>query len=283
VASVAVNGIRLSYHDHGGGPPVLMVMGTGARGRVWDLHQTPALRDAGYRVITFDNRGIPPSSVGHDDFTLDDMATDIAELIVALELAPCRVVGFSLGAFVLQELLIQRPELVDRAVLMATRARTDMFRAVQSEADRMIADLGVPVPARVRAVLRMSQSLSPGTLADEAAARDWLDIFETGGAETTACRRQLELDTLADRRPALRQVRVPTLVLGFTEDQLCPPHLAREVADAIPGADYREIADCGHLGYLERPDEVNRVLIEFLGRPLPGPQRTVDSVAFNRE
>jgi pimeloyl-ACP methyl ester carboxylesterase len=45
-----------------------------------------------------------------------------------------------------------------------------------------------------------------------------------------------------------------------------PPHLAREVADAIPGAEYRVVEKAGHYGYLEQPDEVNALLIEFLAQ-----------------
>jgi pimeloyl-ACP methyl ester carboxylesterase len=45
-----------------------------------------------------------------------------------------------------------------------------------------------------------------------------------------------------------------------------PPHLCAEVAEAIPDCDYVEIGSCGHLGYLERPDEVNSAIIEFLDK-----------------
>ena len=68
-----VNGIDLSYEVAGDGPLVVMVMGTGSPGRVWKAHQEPALVKAGFRVVTFDNRGIAPSSECADGFTLDDM------------------------------------------------------------------------------------------------------------------------------------------------------------------------------------------------------------------
>ncbi|NEB67029.1 alpha/beta hydrolase, partial [Streptomyces fulvissimus] len=83
------------------------------------LHQVPALRAAGYRVVTFDNRGIPPTDVCADGFTVDDMVADTAGLIEHLGLGPCRVVGTSLGAHVAQELCLARPELVSQVVLLA--------------------------------------------------------------------------------------------------------------------------------------------------------------------
>jgi pimeloyl-ACP methyl ester carboxylesterase len=58
---VTLDGTTLRYDRAGSGPPVLLVMGTGAPGRVWSLYQVPALTDAGFEVITFDNRGLRPA------------------------------------------------------------------------------------------------------------------------------------------------------------------------------------------------------------------------------
>lgn len=72
------------------------------------------------------------------------------------------------------------------------------------------------------------------------------------------------MDRSADRLHAYARITVPSLVVGFADDKMAPPAFGREVADAIPTATYIEIERCGHFGYLERPDEVNRVIIEFL-------------------
>src|SRR5690348_16182977 len=100
-----INGVNLSYQVHGRGPAVLLIPGTGARGGIFRAHQVPALVAAGFRAITVDNRCVPPSDVCAEGFTLDDLVRDAAGLITALDIGPCRVVGFSLGAMVTQELL----------------------------------------------------------------------------------------------------------------------------------------------------------------------------------
>ena len=266
--SLERNGVRLAYQVSGAGKPVVMVMGSGAGGRVWHLHQVPALVAAGYQVITFDNRGIAGSGLGDGRFTIQDMADDIAELVNHLRLAPCAVIGFSLGAFVVQELLLTHPDLVDRGVLMATRGRDDAFRAAISAADRTLHDDNGKVPAAYRAVATMARSLSRATLNDESLALDWLEILEVSDVDHPGYRRQLELDSMPDRLADYRAITVPTMVLAFAEDVLCPPHLAREVADAIPGAAFTEVPGCGHFGYLERPDEVNSRLLDFLADKL---------------
>ena len=55
------------------------------------------------------------------------------------------------------------------------------------------------------------------------------------------------------------------LVIGFADDVVLPPHLGREVADAMPNGRYLQIPDTGHLGFIERPDVVNAAVLEFFG------------------
>ncbi|MEU1021885.1 alpha/beta hydrolase [Streptomyces sp. NPDC005900] len=261
---IPVNGIRLNYEATGQGEPVVLIQGTGGGRTVWQLHQVPALTEAGYRVITFDNRGIPPTSECPEGFTLQDMVGDVAGLIERLGLGPCRVVGTSLGAFVAQELALARPDLVRRLVLMATRGRTDALRARLTGAEIDLHDSGVRLPASYAAVLRALKSLSPRTLNDDRELADWLDLFELAAPPGPGQRAQMQLSRLDDRLAAYRGIRVPSLVMSFADDLVTPPHLGREVADAIPDARYTVIPDCGHYGYLEDPATVNKALVEFL-------------------
>jgi pimeloyl-ACP methyl ester carboxylesterase len=257
------NGIRLACQRSGQGENVLLIMGSGAAGHVWTLHQTPALHQAGYQTVTFNNRGIPPSDAPAGRYSLEDMVADTKGLIEALEIAPCRIVGTSMGAIVAQELAIGWPHLVRCAVLMATRARPDTIRRAQVLADRALLDSGVRVPRSYDAVTTALQMLSPATLNDDAAASSWLEILELAGDSATG---QVWIDTFVDRREKLRAVTAPCRVIAFADDLIAPPHLCADVAEAIPDCDFVEIPKCGHLGYLERPHEVNTAIIEFLDK-----------------
>lgn len=256
-------GAQLNYEVSGAGPPVLMVMGTGASGRAWELHQVPALVAAGFRVITFDNRGVPPSTAT-GDFDIDDLVADTAGLIEHLDLGPCHVVGMSLGARIAQELALVRPDLVERLVFMATRGRLDRMRAAAAAAEMELWDSGAAVPPSYRAVTKALHNLSPHTLADDARIADWLEIFEMTLTTGEGVRTQLQLSSHADRLPAYRGITAPCRVIAFGDDLVSPPHLGAEVADAVPDCDFRLLENCGHYGYLERPTEVNRLLTEFL-------------------
>ncbi|CCH33963.1 alpha/beta hydrolase [Actinosynnema sp. NPDC047251] len=262
---VAVNGINLSYHVEGDGDLVVLVMGTGSPGRVWHPHQVPALRAAGFRVATLDNRGIAPTDECGSGMVIEDLVGDTAALIEHLGGGPARVVGTSMGARVAQELALARPDLVDRAVLLATAGRNDPVQNALSQGERALHDKGITLPGRYYAAVTAVFNLSPKTMRDPVAVSDWLDVFEfSGSAVGPGVRAQMDMNEFDNRLDAYRAITRPCLVVGFADDRVLPPHLAREVADAIPGARYEEVADAGHYGFLEQPAEVNRLLLEFL-------------------
>ncbi|MCS0600838.1 alpha/beta hydrolase [Streptomyces sp. LP11] len=259
--TLRVAGAEFDVRDEGDGEPVLLVAGSGAAGRVWDLHQVPALRAAGFRVLTFDRRPLQETSSPPDPRAL---AAELSHVLAELGLPGCRAVGASFGGEVVQELMLSRPELVTRAVLMATRGRGDLSGRTMADAERELAAAGVRLPPRYAAWQRAVLNLSPATWRREDELLDWLDLFEAAERAGTAPVPVPAGGEPADRLAALGRVSVPVLVLGFEHDLIVPPWLCREVAGALPRGRYAELAECGHYGYLERPAEVNAALLEFL-------------------
>lgn len=258
--------VRIPYEDCAAGEPVLLIMGSAATGRAWHLHQVPALTAAGHRVVTFDNRGVRPGD-GAEPFTIDDLVADAATLIERLDLAPCRVVGTSMGSYVAQELALARPDLLRQAVLMASRARSDAMRIALSRAEKELHDTGAELPDGYRAAIRAMQTLSPRTLDDDRAVRDWLDLFEMSAESGPGIRAQMRLEPMPDRRAAYAGITVPCHVMSFADDLITTPAQGRELAAAIPGATYELIEGAGHYGYLEQPELVNRGLLRFFDAP----------------
>jgi pimeloyl-ACP methyl ester carboxylesterase len=258
-----VNGVNLSFAEYGSGEPVVLLTGSGSRGQLWTVHQVPALTAAGYRVITVDNRGVPPSDVGPEGFTIQDMVADTVGLIESLRIGQCRIVGFSLGGIIVPELLLAYPDLITQAVLMATRGRTDVLRGVMSQAASELLDNGIVLPPKYAAFVHALQYLSPRTQNDDQRVRDWLDIFEMSLIDSTIIRAQRGLDAIENRLEDYHKIGTECLVIGFQDDLIAPPHLCREVAEHIPNCRYEEIAGCGHYGYLEEPAAVNSRIIDF--------------------
>jgi pimeloyl-ACP methyl ester carboxylesterase len=105
--------------------------------------------------------------------------------------------------------------------------------------------------------------LSPATLNNDTVVAGWLDIFKYSNGRKVSSG-QADIDFTADRHPVLRTIKVACRIIAFTDDLICPPHLCAEASKVIPDCDFTEIRACGHLGYLEQPEEVNRAIIEFL-------------------
>ncbi len=254
---------NLAYDDRGSGEPVVFIAGHGGAGRTWHPYQVPAFLAAGYRCITFDNRGIGATE-NEDGFTTQTMVADTAALIEDLNAAPARIVGMSMGGFIAQELMLARPELVSAAVLMGTRGRMDRTREFFREAEVELAESGVEMPSAYDAKLRLIENFSRKTLNDDGAVEDWIAMFSTWPTKLTpGTRCQMDITPLNNRLPAYRSIAAPVLVIGFSDDLMTPPHLGREVADALPNGRYVQIPDAGHLGFFERPEAVNAAALQF--------------------
>lgn len=272
--TLSVNGIALKYDQYGEAtdPLVVLVMGTGAPGSVWYAHQVPALVAAGYRVVTYDNRGISPVPGQTErycpEITMDELVDDLAALIEHLD-APAHLVGTSLGARIVQELALARPDLVCRVVAMGAHARLDAVGHLFTTGEQQLFDQSVALPAAYQAAVDALLNLSPATLKDEQKVRDWLDVLEFSATPMSSGERgQLAASTrLGDRTDAYRAITRPLLAIGFADDLMIPAYLSREAAEAMPSGRYAEVSEAGHFGYLEQPQRVNRLMLDFLSEP----------------
>jgi pimeloyl-ACP methyl ester carboxylesterase len=69
------------------------------------------------------------------------------------------------------------------------------------------------------------------------------------------------------RSPLLTTIAVPTMVLCGHEDAWSPVARHREMADKIPGSVFVDVADCGHMSTLEKPEAINAAMLNWLKTP----------------
>ncbi len=112
----------LFYEQTGAGPDIVWVGGGGTVGRDWRRFQTPHF-DPSFRSTTFDNRGIGATRCASPGpWTIEDFARDAAALAEAACDGPVAFVGSSLGSAIVQQVAIDRPDLVRCAIVMGTGA-----------------------------------------------------------------------------------------------------------------------------------------------------------------
>ena len=117
MATVDVNTVTLYYERRGDGPPVLLVPGAAGDAGIWGT-AADALADE-FTVVTYDRRGNSrsPRPEGWTSTSVEEQATDAAELLLSLGLAPALVYGNSSGAIFVNDLVLRRPEVVRGAVM----------------------------------------------------------------------------------------------------------------------------------------------------------------------
>ncbi len=193
--------------------------------------------------------------------TRDDTVAAIAQRI--LDDAPPRfaLAGLSMGGYMALEIMRRAPGRVAKLALLDTNARDDSPEASE-QAPRQHRARGRR-PFRRRDRRGWPALVHPDRLADAALKQIHVAMCHDVGPKAYV-RQQKAILTRADSRPLLPSIRCPSLVLVGAEDALTPPFLAKEMAAGIPGARLVEIPECGHLSTLERPDAVNKALVEWM-------------------
>jgi pimeloyl-ACP methyl ester carboxylesterase len=108
--------VTIAYDVAGEGDPVVLICGCGQPAVAWQISIVPALTAAGYQVVTFDNRGVAPSSSPPAPYSIADLVDDTLRLLDHLGMGSVRVAGHSMGGWVAETLAIRHPERVPGSI-----------------------------------------------------------------------------------------------------------------------------------------------------------------------
>jgi pimeloyl-ACP methyl ester carboxylesterase len=195
------------------------------------------------------------------DHRHDDSVAAIAARILATAPPRFALVGLSMGGYIAFAIAREAPERVARLALLDTSARPDTPE--QSERRREMIALAEGGRFSDVTDLLFPVFVHRNRQGDEALRAIVQSMAEETGPEAFV-RQQRAIMTRPDCRPLLTSIRCPTLVLVGDGDERTPPVLSEEIAAGIAGARLVRVPDCGHLSTLERPEAVNRALVEWL-------------------
>ena len=261
---VLAGGIDTHYHDEGSGPPVVLLHGSGPGVSAWSnwSETITGLRDR-FRLLA-------PEMVGYgrterpEDITYG-VRTWVAHIIGfldALELERVSLVGNSMGGLVSLHIAQQRPERVDRLVLLGTpdpgmtpsdglvalRAYEPSLDAMRSLLENYFAfDPSIVTDGLVRS--RFEASSAPGV--HEVYKGMFHDSRHTG-------------DTLDLTDADVRSITAPSLVVHGAFDKVIPVEVGNRLARLIPDCDSHVFGRCGHWPQIERRPDFNRIVGDFL-------------------
>jgi pimeloyl-ACP methyl ester carboxylesterase len=270
---IEANGIAIEVEQHGSPehPAVLLIMGLGMQLIAWPPTVIEPLVNAGYRVITFDNRDIGLSQ--HFDhagtpnllwasikrklgwkidspYRLQDMARDAIGVLDALNIAQAHIVGASMGGMISQYLAALFPERVlSLTSIMSSSgapglpdAKPAVFRAL----------LARPKSSRVEDIVAHYVKLfgvigSPAFPVEPQMLKNRIRFgIERSYHPEGTMRQMLAIAADTTRHQTLARIQARTLVLHGLADVLVPPAHGRDTAHRIPGSRFIGIEGMGH-------------------------------------
>lgn len=258
-----VNGHRLYYEEHGGGPETIVF----AHGLLWSGRMFAAQVDAlksRYRCVTFDFPGQGRSEVARDGYDMDTLTADAAALVKQLNAAPCHFAGLSMGGFVAMRLGIHHPELVRSLILMETSADPEPPENVPKY--KLLGLIARWLSMRLVAGRTMQIMFGQAFLNDPA-RRDERDRWRGYLLANNQAGISRALQGVVERQGVYEQlgkIKAPTLVIVGEQDVATVPAKAERIQGAIPGAKLVRIPNAGHTSTVEEPAAVTRAIEEFL-------------------
>lgn len=272
MAQLSANGISIEYDERGSGEPLLLIMGLGAQMTRWPEGFCDALAAKGFRVIRFDNRDIGLSSkmdeAGLPDmaavftafaggqpppvaYTLKEMSEDAVGVLDALGIERAHIVGASMGGMIAQLVAADFP---DRTLSLTSIMSTTGNRELPTGTPEAMAALSTPAPnpnddleGFLAAGVRTARIIGSPDHIDESALRERMAADVQRSYYPAGFMRQYAAVLASpDRRPKLKVVTAPTMVIHGEADTLVNVAGAHDTADNIPGAELLIIPGMGH-------------------------------------
>ena len=254
-----VNGINIYYEVHGEGKPIILLNGILASTASWAL-QVPALVNSGYKVILMDFRGQWKSDKPRERYSMYQQADDVKGLLDFLGIEKTNVLGISYGGEVGMIFAIKYPELVNSLIVACSIPKVDRYA-------RLIADKWM-MAARLRSGKYLFLSMVTDIYSPNFINEKWDFIektilsFEEVDFEAfiELLKSFMELNILND----LPKIKAPTLIITAGRDRTKPDIYSKMMHKKIANSELKVIEGAGHVVNWEKPEEFNKIVLEFL-------------------
>ncbi len=237
-----INGVDIYYTVQGEGPPLILIHGGLGNSDYWE-NQIPVLAEE-YTVIAMDSRGHGRSTFDDTPIGYDLMMSDVIGLMDYLEIEKADILGWSDGGIIGLDMAINYPDRVNKIIAYGANYDPSGVREDIEENETF--------NAYVEKAIEDYQALSPEPEKWDAFLENIGNMWATEPNFTPA---------------QLRAITTPILILDGEFDEAIKTEHTREMARLIPTAELVLIPDTGHFAMWERPEEFNRIVLEYLDSP----------------
>ena len=257
---IASDDAEIFYAVTGSGPPVVLLHPFPANHELWlPVAQMLATR---YRLIMPDLRGHGESSLGSGPATMQKHASDVARVMDDARVDRAPLIGVSIGGYAIFEFWLRFRDRVTALVLCNTKAQADTPEAraarLQAADDVLQRGTGPFFESMAQKLLGETTRRSRPHLVEGA-----LRMMRKMSAENVAGV-QCGMADRPDSVATLKTITVPTLIITGDEDIMTGVPEAELMKQHIPGSQMKVVAKAGHYSPWEQPEEVGRLLRQFL-------------------
>lgn len=256
-----VNGVELNYKLEGPANANLLTMVHGwTAGQV--LFEFGGLFNAlssRVRVLTLDLRGHGDSGKLEKDYSLNTITKDVLELLKYLGIEEQIIIlGQSMGGFIATNFALKHPERTKGLILLNTTVRLLDSKEVKGTWDTLIQNLRKDRESTMREVTtQMFYGPSDPSIIDRLIEMSMKTPVEIGIRVFNEILTNNLLDDLG-------KIEIPALILHGEYD-IIPLRQAQAMHERLPNSRLVVIKNCGHLPFIEKPEETQKAMFEFLG------------------
>jgi pimeloyl-ACP methyl ester carboxylesterase len=245
----------MAWREAGDGPAIVLLHGLNGNAASW-VRQYAALAGR-FRVVGWDAPGYGGSDP-HPQPGTDSYADAVADLLDALAIERCFLLGHSMGGLIAPNVAHRHPGQIERLVLSGTRVGYS-GAAAEGFAQRIRDFESLTPEAFGRSRARTMVSANAPAHIHDAVAAVAAEVRRDGYAAGVALLGE------ADNRAVLAALDIPILAIGGGDDTIAPPACLDEIAATAPAARIARIDGVAHAAYIEAPERYNALLVDFLG------------------
>lgn len=266
---VDVNGVGIEYEATGEGPPVVLLHGFPDSGRLW-RHQVPALAEAGFKVIVPDLRGYGRSDKPEEveAYRIDQLVGDVVSVMSAAGAERAHVVGHDWGASLAWATALMAPERVDHLVALSVGHPATFFAHGFEQQEKSWYMLLFQFPGIAEEWLSADNWRNLRAWSRHPDNHAAIAELEANGSLTPGLnyyRANIPPERFRASGLELPPIAAPTMGLWSSGDFALTEAQMTSSAENVGGSwRYERLDGPGHWMQLEAPDEVNRLLIDFL-------------------
>lgn len=256
------NGTKIYYEIRGEGDPLVLLMGFGADGSVWEKHVSEYEKH--FKCIVLDNRGVGKSDQPKGPYSTRTMAEDTVAVMRHAGVDKARVAGISMGGAITQELVLNFPEMVRSIALISTWPKFNNYAKTVYENLKKLR-----VTSKPQDFMELLQLWIFAPPFYEHGMSD-LKEGQQGAKNNTKPQTQNgfegQLDACInhDSVSRLGEIKVPALITIGDMDIFTPPAFSKMLHKGISGSEYVSFPEGGHVHHWEDLERFNKITTEFL-------------------